>query len=606
LSAPRSTRLTALLLYAVLLVLPTIVLGGLHWHQVKLDHAALLEAVPGDAQDAARRLEEALARRMAELLRRENERPFWEYHESYFPPGTIGAEIALVPSPLAATEHSPEILAWFSHSTSWEELLPSLELLRGSRALDPASAADEGRLRDAAVLLFEDELRESVVERLLRTRNSRNLAVPLPVLAVNLSDEEDVECLRDELPALRGMESRSQTIAVSDFQLRFWVEPDGTPRLAATRNVRVPRARIADKSLPECFRQMGRLNTLRQGFFLDPELVLGSLPRALAAQVLVGTQAWVPAGARAPQGTTTAIPVDPLRAMGFQRLSKAEDGFASGLIAVDTRSLVARFDTQKSRFLLVAGMLALSLATGMALLLRSVSKDLDNARRTENFVAAVTHELRTPVASIKLHGEMLADGWVEDEAKRAEYYRRILKESARLELLVERVLEKGRLQRETATPEPGDLAALVASLEPSLRMLAPEGVDDLRFELEEDLPPAMVTTEGVRSIVSNLVENARKYAPVAAGGEPVLVRVAREGQAALIEVLDRGPGVPEKERERVFEAFYRMGKEQERYTKGTGLGLHLVALHARSMGGRAEVRPRPRGGAAFRVLLPFA
>ena len=71
-SAPRSTRLTALLLYAVLLVLPTIVLGGLHWHQLKLDHAALLEAVPGDAQDAARRLEEALARRMAELLRREN------------------------------------------------------------------------------------------------------------------------------------------------------------------------------------------------------------------------------------------------------------------------------------------------------------------------------------------------------------------------------------------------------------------------------------------------------------------------------------------------------------------------------------------------------
>jgi two-component system phosphate regulon sensor histidine kinase PhoR len=594
LSAPRSTRLTALVLYAVLLVLPTIVLGGLHWHQLKLDHAALLEAVPGDAHDAARRLEESLARRMAELLRRENERPFWEYHASYFPPGTIGAEIALVPSPLAATEQSPEILAWFSHSTSWEELIPSLELLRGSRSADPAAAADEASLRDAAVRLFEGEMRESLVERVLRTRNTRNLAVPLPVLAVNLSDEEDVECLRDELPALRGMESRSQTIAVSDFHLRFWLDPDGAPRLAATRNVRVPRARMSDQPLPECFRQMGRLNTIRQGFFLDPEVVLGSLPRALAAQVLVGPQAWVPAGTRAPDGTTTAIPVDPLRALGFQRVSKADEGYATGLIAVDTRSLVARFDTQKSRFLLVAGMLALSLATGMALLLRSVSKDLDNARRTENFVAAVTHELRTPVASIKLHGEMLADGWVEDEARRAEYYRRILKESARLELLVERVLE------------PGDLAALAASLEPSLRMLAPDGIDDLRFELAPDLPPAMLTTEGVRSIVSNLVENARKYAPVAPGGEPIVVRVAREGREALVEVLDRGPGVPDKERERIFEAFYRMGKEQERRAKGTGLGLHLVALHARSMGGRAEVRPRPGGGAAFRVLLPFA
>mgnify|MGYP000888350804 CR=1 FL=1 len=98
------------MLYAVLLVLPTLVLGGLHWHQLSLDHDSLLAAVPGDARDAGRRLEDALAHNLDELLRHENERAFWEYNAAYFPPGTIGAAIALVPSPLA-TKYSASVLA---------------------------------------------------------------------------------------------------------------------------------------------------------------------------------------------------------------------------------------------------------------------------------------------------------------------------------------------------------------------------------------------------------------------------------------------------------------------------------------------------------------
>lgn len=602
----RRTRSTALVLYAVLLVLPTLVLGGLHWHQLALDQESLLAAVPGDAQDAGRRLEDALSKGLEALLRRENDRAFWEYHAAYFPPGTIGAAIALVPSPLARTEDAPEVLGWYSHESNLDELDRSMVVLLGSRSGDPDSGRLAQDLRLAATELVESELREGMVQRLLRTRRTRDISIALPVLAVNLSDEESVDCLRDELPALRGMESRSHEITVSDFHVRFWLQKDGTPRLVATRSVEVPRARVSASSLPTCFKQIGRTTTIRQGFFLDPAYFFDALPRNAAHQVLIGSQRFVPAGEPLPEGASIAIPVAPLRAMGVECLGKGSEDHATARIAVDLRGLEERLGTQTKRFFMVAAMLVLSLATGMWLLLRSVARDLETAQRTENFVAAVTHELRTPVAAIKLHGEMLADGWVEGEEKRNEYYRRILKESGRLELLVERVLEKGRLQEGVGRPEPGDLVAQVRALEQSLSALGPDGVDDLQFELPDDLPPAMTTVEGVRSIVTNLVENARKYAPVAAGGEPVLVRVRREGAFALVEVLDRGPGVPPSERQRVFDAFYRMGAEKQRRAKGTGLGLHLVALHARSMGGGAEVLGREGGGAHFVVRIPLA
>ena len=97
----------------------------------------------------------------------------------------------------------------------------------------------------------------------------------------------------------------------------------------------------------------------------------------------------------------------------------------------------------------------------MTLIYRSVNRELEQAHRTQNFVAAVTHELRTPVSTIRLHGEMLLDGWAADEEKRQEYYRRIVRETGRLSTLVENVLEKSKLKEEVTKPEPHDLNEVV-------------------------------------------------------------------------------------------------------------------------------------------------
>jgi signal transduction histidine kinase len=307
-------------------------------------------------------------------------------------------------------------------------------------------------------------------------------------------------------------------------------------------------------------------------------------------------------GDAADPACTVCAQVAPVGALGFETSSPEDESFATLSLGVDMEELQSRFRDQSRRFLAVAAMMVLALAAGMALIYRGVHRELVQARRTENFVAAVTHELRTPLSAIRLHGEMLLDGWASDPERQREYYRRIVRETERLSMLVERVLEKSRLKEGGEATTTGDLNALVLDLRHDLRR--PEGgPDDLAVELAPDLGPVRLSPEAVAGILSNLVENARKYAPSSGAGEPILIRTRRDRRGVVLEVADRGPGIPPEERERIFEAFYRIGNESTRTTRGTGLGLHLVRLHAESVGARVGVRAREGGGSVFETVF---
>lgn len=596
------TKRTALALYGVLLVLPTLVLGGLHWRQLVIDHETMLATVPGDAQNATRRLQETIQSQLRELVDREDERPFFEYRPSYFPPGTLGTDIALVPSPIKSGPTPHAILGWFMIARGRDPVI-----LVGSRH---GAALEQERQNEILYATLELKRRQRselpYFWGFIRERRVRELDVGLPILAINLSDEESIDCMRDEMPALRGLQNEKHTIQVSAFYLRFYVESNGTPRLVATRKITVPNdKRLAQ--MPSCFSSLGRGVELEQGFFIDPTWFFHDLPATQAARVLDVSQVFVPMdavkGAQDPNLESFAI--HPVRALGFEA-SKEDEDYGIIKVAVNVRDLEARFRTQSVRFLGVAAMLVVSLATGLILLMRSVNRDLEAARRTENFVAAVTHELRTPVSAIKLYGEMLQDGWVDDPEKLKEYYRRIVRECGRLETLVENVLEKSQLARRDSVPEAGDLNAIVESLSSSLTSPAPDGIKDLEFHYGADLPRVVLLPDGVRSIVSNLVENARKYAPVtrdAANGESIVVKTHMLAGSVVLDVMDRGPGIPHSERARIFEAFYRMGNERTRTARGTGLGLHLVALQCTAMNARVVVLDRKGGGSVFRVTF---
>ncbi len=256
--------------------------------------------------------------------------------------------------------------------------------------------------------------------------------------------------------------------------------------------------------------------------------------------------------------------------------------------------------------LLLLGGVTLVLGAGAWFAWRGVRREVEVARLREDFVSNVSHELRTPLALIRMYGESLAQGRVPDDRK-PRYYETIVAEAERLSRLVGNVLHFNRFERGTArlADVPLDLSALVAEITERYRPI----VEREGCQLTLELPDAPVEVRGdldaLAEALVNLLDNAVKY-----GGEggAVDVSLRRDGDRALVEVADRGPGVPPEMAERVFEPFVRVQPESAdglvHTARGTGLGLALVRRIATAHGGTATVAPRPGGGSVFRLALP--
>ncbi|MCC7539296.1 MAG: hypothetical protein IT379_23940 [Deltaproteobacteria bacterium] len=257
---------------------------------------------------------------------------------------------------------------------------------------------------------------------------------------------------------------------------------------------------------------------------------------------------------------------------------------------------------------LQAGLLAaLLLVVGAAVFAidRAGRRSDDLSRQKSAFIAAVSHELRTPLTTLRMHAEMLRDGLV-SEKKRPRFHDDMVQESVRLSRLVENVLEISRLEegRRPMRLVRSDLAAHVRGvLIAQERFLEAKG-----FALERALPdePVEVSFDGqaVEQIVVNLLDNAVKYAATASD-KVVRVSLSCATDRAVLDVLDRGPGIEERDRERVFERFARAERPGQGHVVGTGLGLSLVRELARAQGGDAVALPRDGGGACLRVWLPL-
>lgn len=231
---------------------------------------------------------------------------------------------------------------------------------------------------------------------------------------------------------------------------------------------------------------------------------------------------------------------------------------------------------------------------------RAIRRDLDLARTQRNFLLAVTHELRTPIAAVKLQLQTLARPNLDPE-QRETLRVRAVNEADRLALLTDKVLlatsaEEGAM---ALHKQEMDLMELLRMVVERARIdvakehaLVLSGPDVLRLESDPQM---------LRSIAENLLENAAKYAPAGSRIE-VLVERGREGWR--LSVTDEGAGVPAEERERIFEKFYRGGQEETRKAKGTGLGLYIVQRLTQALGGTVVVRDRSPHGAIFTASFP--
>ena len=260
----------------------------------------------------------------------------------------------------------------------------------------------------------------------------------------------------------------------------------------------------------------------------------------------------------------------------------------------------ARFVTL-AVWLLVATLLIV-IATGGAVVLRMLSAESRLAMQKTTFVANVSHELKTPLTSIRLFAEMLLQRRQPDERKRDEYLRTMLSEAERLSRLVDNVLAFSRKGSAKAVDamEPLDLAALVretaAQLEPHLTRNG--------FALDVDAP-GVVRVRGndgaLRQVLMNLLSNAEKYS-----GETkeIGVTVRSEGRECVARVLDRGIGVEPGKAARIFDEFYRCDDSLASSRSGTGLGLSIARDIARRHGGDVTYAPREGGGSVFALRLP--
>ncbi len=239
---------------------------------------------------------------------------------------------------------------------------------------------------------------------------------------------------------------------------------------------------------------------------------------------------------------------------------------------------------------------------GAVLVARDVTAAARLAAMRRDFVANVSHELKTPLAAVRGYAETLRDGAVDDPPTARRFSERIVEQTRRLEALLADLLTLSRLESpEAARPRrPVDLPLVVRDAVELVSGRAAERGVEVRLAIEET-PPLSGDPNGLERLLVNLLDNAVKYNRP--GGSVCLAIAPRDGEV-WIEVRDTGIGIPPEAIHRLFERFYRVDPGRAREEGGTGLGLAIVKHVAQAHGGRVEVESLPGRGSTFRVRLP--
>ncbi len=240
---------------------------------------------------------------------------------------------------------------------------------------------------------------------------------------------------------------------------------------------------------------------------------------------------------------------------------------------------------------------------GAVLVMNDVTRlrKLETMRR--DFVANVSHELKTPITSIKGFAETLIDGG-HDEATLRRFLERIARQADRLHALIEDILALSRVEY---AHEHGEIALDTGPLTPVLQNAAracetAAAARGTRLEVVADPElTARINAPLLEQAVVNLVDNAIKYG---GDGQTVMIRALRNGEGCRIQVEDQGPGIPQMHWNRLFERFYRVDQSRNRAQGGTGLGLAIVKHVALAHGGQVQVRSESGQGSVFTILLP--
>ena len=244
------------------------------------------------------------------------------------------------------------------------------------------------------------------------------------------------------------------------------------------------------------------------------------------------------------------------------------------------------------------GVFLLLLFFGIWWIKKNVWKDLKHAQKEKNFLLAVTHELKTPIAAIRLNSQTLKNRKLTEEQSQ-DLCADIITESNRLETLVNNILLATQFEQNTPLGnwQKIDLSTLVEAQIKRFQQLFPERVvnsniqSNISLQAEENM---------LVSLLFNLLENANKYSP---NSEPISILLKGSEHIILIEISDFGIGIPTEERKSVFEKFHRIGNEQTRSQKGTGLGLYIVKEICKAHRAEINISDNTPRGSRFQITF---
>jgi signal transduction histidine kinase len=327
----------------------------------------------------------------------------------------------------------------------------------------------------------------------------------------------------------------------------------------------------------------------REGFVLDVPALVSTI------------QSWVLSA----QGLDAVASLERGRAKPEKNAYGFEHRLAAPLDSQEISLSLTKLDDDDATGTLygLAALLAAAAIVGLVALYRVVAVQIRFAERRNNFVAAVTHELKTPLTSIRMYGEMLRDGMVQDEATRREYYATITAEGERLTRLINNVMEHGELRRgqRQTNVQRGDVGAVVREVVEVMRPHIEHEGFKVELHVAAGLPAVRLDPDAVKQVLFNVLDNALKYGR---GREQHAIQVSCSAgeRGVVVSVRDFGPGVADDQLSTVFEPFFRGESELTRRQKGTGLGLALVRDLVQLMNG--EVCGLNRGpGFEVRIAL---
>jgi signal transduction histidine kinase len=262
---------------------------------------------------------------------------------------------------------------------------------------------------------------------------------------------------------------------------------------------------------------------------------------------------------------------------------------------------------QRQRTLTFFGLIfvsALAALIGYLAARRAFQRQLHLSEMKSNFVSSVSHELRAPIASVRLMAEGLERGKIQEPRKQQEYFRFIVQECRRLSSLIENVLDFSRIERgrKQYEFESTDLAAMAAQTVTLMQTYADEQQIKLTLQTTGEPVPVEVDGKAIQQALVNLIDNAVKHSTK---GSAVRVSLEFEPSQVSLWVEDEGEGIPPEEHGKIFERFYRLGSELRRETQGVGIGLSIVKHIVQAHGGKISVRSAVGQGSRFTMELPM-